>query len=103
TIRTPQSEIFRAWLSWIILSVVVFVWGLPQTKALLDGISLPKIPVSGLDKLVMRMPPVVAKPTADAAVFSFNWLSATGSGIFVASIVAGLVMGYSLRELLRVY
>src|SRR5205823_70196 len=65
--------------------------------------SLPKIPVPGLDKLVMRMPPVVAKPTAEAAVFSFNWLSATGSGIFVASIVAGLVMGYSLRELLRVY
>src|SRR5438874_372482 len=38
-IRNPQSEILRAWLPWIILSVVVFVWGLPQTKALLDGIS----------------------------------------------------------------
>src|SRR5438477_9309216 len=103
TNRNSQSEILRAWLPWIILSVVVFVWGLPQTKALLDGISLPKIPVPGLDKLVMRMPPVVAKPTAEAAVFSFNWLSATGSGIFLASIIAGLAMGYSLRELLRLY
>ena len=102
-IRNPQSKILRAWLPWIILSVVVFVWGLPQTKALLDGISLPKIPVPGLDKLVMRMPPVVAKPTAEAAIFSFNWLSATGSGIFLASIIAGVAMGYSLRELLRVY
>jgi lactate permease len=102
-IRNPQSAILRAWLPWIILSVVVFVWGLPQTKALLDGISAPKIPVTGLDKLVMRMPPVVAKPTAEAAVFSFNWLSATGSGIFLAAIIAGLVMGYSSRELLSVY
>src|SRR2546421_355800 len=102
-IRNPQSEMLRAWLPWIILSVVVFVWGLPQTKALLDGISAPKIPVPGLDKLVMRMPPVVAKPTAEAAVFSFNWLSATGSGIFLASIIAGVAMGYSLRELLRIY
>jgi len=102
-IRNPQSEILRAWLPWIILSVVVFVWGLPQTKALLDGISAPKIPVPGLDKLVLRMPPVVAKPTAEAAIFNFNWLSATGSGIFLASIIAGVAMGYSLRELLRVY
>jgi len=102
-IRNPKSEILRAWMPWIILSVVVFVWGLPQTKALLDGISAPKIPVPGLDKLVMRMPPVVAKPTAEAAVFSFNWLSAAGSGIFLASIIAGVAMGYSLRELLRVY
>jgi len=102
-IRNPQSEILRAWMPWIILSVVVFVWGLPQTKALLDGITAPKISVTGLDKLVMRVPPVVAKPTAEAAVFSFNWLSATGSGIFLASIIAGFAMGYSVRELLSVY
>src|SRR3989441_500948 len=97
------SDTLKPWLPWIILSLVVFVWGLPQTKTLLDGIAAPKIPVPGLDKLVMRMPPVVAKPTAEPAVFSFNWLSATGSGIFLASIIAGVTMGYSLRELLRVY
>jgi lactate permease len=102
-IRNPKSEILRAWMPWIILSVVVFVWGLPQMKALLDGISAPKIPVPGLDKLVMRMPPVVANPTAEAAVFNFNWLSATGSGIFLASIIAGVAMRYSLRDLIGVY
>ena len=101
--RNPKSEILRAWLPWIILSVVVFVWGLPQTKAFFDGISFPKIPVPGLDKLVLRAPPVVARPTAESAVFNFNWLSATGSGILLASIVAGLVMGYSISGLARVY
>jgi lactate permease len=102
-IRNSKSEILRAWLPWIILSVVVFAWGLPQTKALLDGLSAPKIPVYALDKLVLRVPPIVPKPTAEAAVFNFNWLSATGSGILLASIIAGLVMGFSVRGLLRVY
>jgi lactate permease len=99
----PSKEIFRAWLPWIVLSVVVFLWGLPQVKALLDGISAPKLPVPGLDKLVIRIPPVVAKPTSEAAVFNFNWLSATGTGIFFASIIAGLAMGFSISGLMRVY
>ena len=97
------SEILRACIPWIILSVVVFAWGLPQTKALLDGFSAPRISVHGLDKLVLRVPPVVAKPTAEGAVFNLNFLSATGSGILIASIIAGLVMGYSLRGLILVY
>ncbi len=82
-----RGKVFRAWLPWIILSVVVFVWGLPPTKAFLDGISFPKIAVAGLDKLVLRVPPVVVKPTAEGAVFNVNWLSATGSGILLASIL----------------
>jgi lactate permease len=101
--RKSQSEILRAWLPWIILSVVVFIWGLPQTKAFIDGLTLFKFPVPGLDKLVLRVPPVVAKPTAEAAVFNFNWLSASGSGILLASIVAAFGMGYSVPAMLRVY
>ena len=102
-LRNSKSEVFRAWLPWIILSVVVFVWGLPQTKGFLDGIAAPKIPIHGLDKLVLRVPPVMAKPTAENAVFNFNFLSASGSGILFASIIAGLAMGYSVRGLLRIY
>ena len=97
------KTIFQAWLPWIILSIVVFVWGLPQIKSLLDGVSAPKIPVLWLDKLVVRVPPVVAKESPEAAVFNFNWLSATGTGIFIASIIAGLGMGYSLRRMIQLY
>src|SRR5712691_8908898 len=102
-IRNPRFAILEAWLPWIILSVVVFVWGLPQTKGFLDGISAPKIPIHGLDKLVLRVPPVVANPAPENAVFNFNFLSASGSGILLASIIAGLAMGYSIRGLLSVY
>jgi lactate permease len=97
------SDTLRPWMPWIILSVVVFVWGLPQTKAFLDAIAFPKIPIYGLNKLVLRVPPVIAQPTAEAAVFNFNFLSASGSGIFLASIIAGFAMGYSPRGLLRIY
>ena len=97
------SDTLRAWMPWIILSVIVFVWGLPQTKAFLDGIAFPKIPIAGLNKLVFRVPPVIAQPTAETAVFNFNFLSASGSGIFLAAIIAGFAMGYSVRDLLRIY
>ncbi len=92
-----------AWLPWVVLSVVVFLWGLPETKTFLDGMSAPRFPIPSLDRLVLRMPPVVPKPTAEAVVFNFNWLSATGTGILLASIIAGRLMGYSIPGLLRVY
>ena len=98
-----SAHVFRAWLPWLILSVLVFVWGLPQTKAALDGLSVLRLPVPGLHHLVQRVPPVVAAPAPEPAIFSLNWLSATGSGIFVAAIVAGLAMGYRPRELMREY
>ncbi len=102
-LQYSKFEVFKAWQPWIILSIIVFIWGLPQTKGLLDGIAAPKIPIYGLDKLVLRMPPVVAKPAAENAVFNFNFLSASGSGLLLASIIAGLAMGYSVRGLLKTY
>ncbi len=93
----------RPWLPWLVLSVVVFAWGLPVIKNALNQLSAPKIAVAGLDKLVLRVPPVVAAPAAEAAVFTFNWLSATGSAILIAAVIAGLMMRYSPREMVRLY
>jgi lactate permease len=87
----------------MILSAVVFLWGLPQTRAFLDGISIVRLPVPGLHNLIQRVPPVVTAPRPEAAVFNLNWLSATGSGILVAALVAGFVMGYRPRDMVRVY
>jgi lactate permease len=98
-----SAQVWRAWTPWIILSVVVFAWGLPSMKAWLDSLSVIRIPVPYLHQAVMRVPPVVPAPHAEAAVYAINWLSATGSGIFLASILAGLSMGSSIREMARVY
>jgi len=98
-----RAQVFRAWTPWIILSVFVFLWGIPQVKARLDGVFAMKVPVPGLHQLVQKMPPVALEPTAEAALFSFNPLSATGSGILLAALVSGVVLGYSGRELVRMY
>jgi lactate permease len=100
-----RSEVIRAWIPWVILSVLVFIWGLPQFKNFVNAIPgfVFKWPMPGLDKLVMRMPPVVTKPHAEAAVYVFNWVSATGTGILVAAIISGFAMGYRITEMIRVY
>ncbi|MBE3125546.1 MAG: L-lactate permease [Acidobacteria bacterium] len=101
--RLTAGELVRAWMPWLVLSVFVFLWGTPQVKALLDGLSIVRFPVPGLDKLVYRVPPVVALQTAEPAVFTFNWLSFTGTGIFAAAVVSGFLMSFSPRQLVRAY
>lgn len=98
-----RKELIRAWTLWIILSVLVFVWGLPQVKAFLNKISLLAFNVPYLHLMIERVPPVVAKPTKEAAVSTLNWLSATGSGILVAAVISAFVMGFSLKEAGKVY
>ena len=93
----------RAYLPWVVLSVLVFLWGLPQVKNALNAISAPKIPVGGLDKLVFRVPPVVATSASEGAVFNLNWLSATGTAILVAALITGIAIGCNPRDLVRTY
>ena len=98
-----RSAVRRAWTPWIVLSVFVFLWGIPQVRAALDGVWTLKVPVAGLDGQVQKMPPVVAAPHVEAAVYNLNLLSATGTGILVAAIVAGLYLGYRPASLLGMY
>jgi lactate permease len=109
TLDTRHSTLFYAWLPWILLSVLVFAWGVPTVKRKLDGISAPAFAVPGLHKVVVRTPPVVELPTAEKptkpeeAIFKFNWLSATGTGILVAALISGMLMGFAPAELIRAY
>ncbi|ESJ16988.1 MULTISPECIES: L-lactate permease [Cupriavidus] len=93
----------KAWMPWVILTVFVFIWGVPQIKKAFDAIWSWKYAIPGLDKAVLKVPPVVPQQIAEAAVFNFNVLSMAGTGILVAAVVGGLLMGYSVPRLLREY
>jgi lactate permease len=98
----PRDLVIKAWVPWLILSVLVFLWGLPSIKAVLNSVSF-NYPVPGLHQLIQRVPPVVAKPATEGAVYSLVWLSATGSGILIAAVIAGFAMGFTPLQLLRSY
>ena len=91
----PRADVIRAWLPWIILTVFVFIWGLPSVKTFFNGIYAPKFPIDGLHNMIEKMAPAVAVPTKEAAVYVFGLLSATGTGILLAAIVGGLLMKYN--------
>ena len=101
--QATREEIIWAWVPWVILSVVVAIWGTGWFKALVNPIFTWNYPVGGLHNLVQKVPPVVAKPATEAAVFSFTYLSFTGTGILIAAIIAGFVMRFSLVDLVRAY
>ena len=101
--RPTSREAWIAWMPWILLSVFVFAWGLPQMKAFLNGIHNPTWQVPWLHNLVLRAPPVVLKPHAESAVFSLNYLSTAGTGLLLAGLLSGLLLRLTPRKLLEIY
>lgn len=97
--RHSRADLMRAWAPWLILTVFVFVWGLPPVKAFLNGLFAPSFPIDGLNKLVQKVPPVVRAPEAEGAVYTLGLLSATGTGILLSAIVGALVMKYNPVEI----
>ena len=93
--RHSRADLIRAWTPWAILTVFVFIWGLPDFKAFLNGLFAPKFPIEGLHNLIMKVPPVVPKAHPEAAVYTLNLLSATGTGILLSAIVGAFVMKYN--------
>jgi lactate permease len=93
-----RTTLVRTTLPWTIFTLCIVLWGFPRISTWLDGIGTFHIPVRGLDQLVLRTPPAVPTATPEAAVFTLNLLSATGTGVFVAAVLAGLAMGITLRD-----
>jgi lactate permease len=111
------AELLAAWSPYLLLVVVVLAWGEPSIKGILDrwtnGLlpaSLPRNPnvlnglnVPGLHNLITRIPPAVAQPAPYAAVFTFNWLTASGTACFLATIAAALLLRVRPAKFVDIY
>jgi lactate permease len=111
--------VLRAWMPFAILSVFVLCWGLPKIKLAMNQATTPAFKVVLADGTVRkgapgwdwpylhnqisRNTPVVPKPTPEAARYDFNWLSATGTGCFLAAIVSGLLLGMGPVTLVKTF
>ena len=103
-----RREAFLAWLPWILLAVLVFLWGTPQVKSFLNDLSAnlhlgTKVNWPWLHLEVVRTPPVVAKDTAEKAVYEFLPLSATGTALLITGILSGLALRLRPGEIARVF
>jgi lactate permease len=101
--KHSRSALIAAWTPWIILSVFVFIWGLPPVKAWLNSLFAPAFPMTGLHNLIEKMPPVVPQPTKEGAVYTLNLLSATGTAILLSAIVSAFVMKYNPVTIVRTF
>lgn len=53
--------------------------------------------------MVIRVPPVTLKPIAENALFDISWLATPGTGIFLAGLIAGPLVGLSFRRTVEVF
>jgi lactate permease len=113
------GQVLKAWMPFAILSLFVLLWGLPKIKLAMNQATTPAFKVvlaNGkvrpgppgwdvpyLHNAISRSAPVVAKPTPEAARYDFNWLSATGTGCFLAAIVSGLLLGQGPVKLMKIF
>ena len=126
--QSDRRTVLRAWMPWIILTVFVFIWGTasfknqfdtrqavdpatgavlldPQGKPLREAnpVFAPVLTFDTIHQHIEKVPPVVATPKKEDALYRFTWLTATGSGILLAAVLGGLLMGYSVMGLIRQY
>jgi lactate permease len=103
--KTPltQAQLWSALLPWIIVCIVMLIWGNGAFKTWANSIFVWNYEVPDLDKMINKVPPVAAKLTAERAVFGFTYLSFTGSGMLIAAIISGLLMGFSPAKLIGEY
>jgi lactate permease len=98
-----SGELLSALLPWVILCAILLVWGTDAFKAAVNPIFTWNYPVPELHNMINKVAPVVQTPTKEAAIFSFTYLSFTGSGILIAAVISGFLMGLSPVKIVSEY
>jgi len=101
--KPTTAQVWLALLPWIIVCVILLVWGTNAFKSTVNPWATWNYPVPELHNMINKVAPVAPKPTPEGAVFSFTWLAYTGSGMLIAAIISGLLMGFSPVRLVTSY
>src|ERR1700724_2671788 len=103
--KTPltQTELWSALLPWIIVCIVMLIWGNGAFKNWANSIFVWNYPIPDLHNMINTVPPVSAKPTPQGAVFGFTYLSFTGTGMLIAAIISGFLMGAGPLKMIAEY
>jgi lactate permease len=106
--RLSRRQIAHAWVPWVLLSILVFLWGGPDFRKVLNGgdPARPNIlagastfswEMPALHNKIFRTAPVVAleggadrAAEPEKAIYDLNWLSSTGTGIFLAAVLSAI-------------
>jgi lactate permease len=103
TVKPTTAQVWLSLLPWIIVCVILLAWGTNYVKDILNAYATWNYPVPDLNGMINKVAPIVAAPTKEGAVFSFTWLSYTGSGMLIAAIISGFLMGFSPVKLVAEY
>jgi lactate permease len=101
--KPSTSQVWMAMLPWIIVCVILLIWGTDMFKLAVNKWATWNYAVPDLNGMINKVPPIVAAPTKEGAVFSFTWLSYTGSGMLIAAIVSGVLMGFGPAKIVTEY
>ena len=109
TAKLSAAQVTLAWLPYLLLVVIVILWGIPTVHDWLELVTI-KVAWPGLHNMIQRMPPVVTKATNYAATYNVNYLSAAGSAVFLVALLSTIclkvspgkfliILGKTLRQL----
>ena len=100
--RHATGELLVAWAPYILLVIFVLLWGYKPLQAKLNAASY-TFSWPALHNTILRMPPVVAKPSPYTALYTFNWLSAPGTACLFAALISAMLLGMPLARFARVF
>ena len=114
TTHYSPAQIIKAWMPFAILTAIVSLWSIKPFKdlfvkgkdghpdgALVDMVMSINVPY--LHNAVQKLPPVVTKITDYAAIYKFDWFSATGTAIMLAAIISIVMLKMRPKQALSTF
>ena len=100
------GEIIKAWSPFIIVMIVMGIWGIPKFKAFILNdlkwfVNIASWP--GLDGVVFRAAPIVAAPAKYAAGYRWEYFSAPGTAMMLSALLSTVVLRISPARTWKVF